>query len=170
MPAALQSYLDELDVAARGLRRSVRADLQAEVWGRVAGLAGPAPTPERLAAALAQIGAPAELVAQRTEGSLIPLRARGDLTTVHLLGASALTLGVGSVVGLFHLWRRGSWTLADRIQATCLVLAGAVALPLLTPLSVVPAVVLGGLALGPALAACHLLLIRSVVGLHDRLR
>jgi hypothetical protein len=158
-PPALRAYLAEFDALARSLPRGERRDLRASIWVRVADVAGPHQSDEAVRAAVSGLGAPAALV--DAEAERVGRRCPGDWAAVHLLGASALTLGVGMVLGLLRLWRSPAWTPRDRAVGTLLVAAGPPVLLLATPLGVLPALLLGALALGPFAAACALALVRS---------
>ncbi|WP_145984056.1 hypothetical protein [Pseudonocardia sp. EC080610-09] len=145
----LQDYLRRLDAAARALPSGERQDLRARVWTDVAAAAGPAPTGDRLARVLGELGPPEGLVPARAGGGPGGLR---DPAVVHLLGCSLLSAGITGVIGLVRVWRAPSWPRRDAFVATLVVLAGAVALPVLAPVHPVPGAVLGGLGAGAPLA------------------
>ncbi|ALE75786.1 hypothetical protein FRP1_28185 [Pseudonocardia sp. EC080625-04] len=65
VPVVLQDYLRRLDAAARALPSGERQDLRARVWTDVAAAAGPAPTGDRLARVLGELGPPEGLVPAR---------------------------------------------------------------------------------------------------------
>lgn len=72
---------------------------------------------------------------------------------MHLLGCSLLTVGVTGLIGLVRVWRSSTWPVRDALTATVLVVAGAVALPLVTGIHPVAGALLGGLGAGAPTAA-----------------
>lgn len=150
LPTPLREYLHRLDIAARHLSFTARQDLRSHVWTEVARTAGPAPTEDRLVRALARLGPPEALVPAPVGGTSPVLR---DPVVVHLLGCSLLTAGVTGLIGLVRVWRAPTWPVRDALTATVLVVAGAVALPLLTGIHPVAGALLGGLGAGALSAA-----------------
>lgn len=163
LPPALRSYLGEFDAIAYQLPRDARQDVRSRIWRQCASAGTPdGPDPQQLGAALAELGPARDLVAAELERlGRRPNRFRpSDSAPIHLLAASILTLGVGALIALVMLWRSPVWPWHAKIVAPLLVGAGAVALlpvPALPPLA---ALLLGGLAVGPAVAALYLLAIR----------
>lgn len=72
---------------------------------------------------------------------------------MHLLGCSLLTVGVTGLIGLVRVWRSPTWPVRDALTATVPVVAGAVALPLVTGIHPVAGALLGGLGAGAPTAA-----------------
>jgi hypothetical protein len=161
VPRPLRDYLHELDDAARVLPVADRQDLRAHVWSTVASAAGPAATEGRLVQVLADLGRPEDLVPKpgTGRGALPPAPA-----PVHLLGFSFLTFGVTGLLGVVRLWRSPSWGTPYALGATVLVVLGGALLPLLTAVTPVIGVPLGGLGLGAPVAG----LLLGAVLLHKR--
>lgn len=170
MSPALTAYLAEFDAHSHRLSQVARLEVGSRIWTRCAEHAGPEPDgparEERIREALAELGPPAELVRAELEriGELAdPFRAR-DIAPLHLFAASILTLGVGAAVGLVLLWCSPVWPGLHKIVATALVGVGILAVPLLVPaLGGLPGLLVGAVAVGPALAAVHLALARRSV-------
>lgn len=168
--SVLMSYLDEFDVVAHQLPRDARHDVRARIWRHCADAVGadavgadpPGSDEERLRAALAELGSPQELVAaelERLGRRPNPFRPT-DSAPIHLLAASVLTFGLGALVGLVLLWHSTVWPRRTKITASALVAVGVVALLPVPALPPIAAALLGGLAVGPAVAALYLLAIR----------
>ncbi|MCE3552848.1 hypothetical protein LWC33_15455 [Pseudonocardia sp. RS11V-5] len=165
VPATVDAYLARLDRASRGHRRSVRADLRALVWTSVAREVGGDPAPARVAAALAALGQPEDLAAGSGGVPAAPAGKRAappSWTCIHLLGASALTLGVTTVVGVIRLWRDREWRRLHVLSAIMLIVLGGVLVPLLTPLGTVVGGAIGLVAVGPLGAAGYLAAVRKI--------
>ena len=164
--SALAAYLREFDACAHQLSQVARLEVGSRIWTHCAERAGPGASEERIRAALAELGEPADLVRaelERTGERPDPFRPR-DLVPVHLLAASLLTLGIGTAVGLVLLWRSPVWPRRHRAVATALVVAGAVAVPLLVPaLAGTSGLLVGAVVAGPAAAAAYLALARRWV-------
>jgi len=164
--SALAGYLREFDACAHQLSQVSRLEVGSRIWTHCAERAGPGASEERIRAALAELGDPADLVRaelERTGERPDPFRSR-DLVPMHLFAASLLTLGIGTVVGLVLLWRSPAWPWRHRAVATTLVVAGALAVPLLVPaLAGTPGVLAGAVVVGPAVAAAYLALARRWV-------
>ncbi|MHA6780160.1 hypothetical protein ACVGOW_04045 [Pseudonocardia saturnea] len=165
MSPALTAYLAEFDAHSHRLSQVARLEVGSRIWTRCAEHAGPdgSEREERIREALAELGPPAELVRaelERTGERPDPFRTR-DIAPLHLFAASILTLGVGTVVGLVLLWCSPVWPWLHKIVATGLVGVGILAVPLLVPaLAGPPGLLVGAVAVGPALAAVHLALAR----------
>lgn len=163
VPPALVVYLAEFDRHSHRLGQVSRLEVGSRIWTHCAQHAGPGASDADVAAALAELGPPADLVRvelERTGERPDPFRPR-DLAPVHLFAASLLTLGVGAVVGLVLLWCSRAWPVGHKLAATALVVAGVpVVLPFLPGAA---GLVLGALVVGPALAAVHLAVARRFV-------
>jgi hypothetical protein len=172
MSPALTAYLAEFHAHSHRLSQVARLEVGSRIWTRCAEHAGSAASDEgadgpsreeRIREALAELGPPAELVRaelERTGERADPFRTR-DIAPMHLFAASILTLGVGTVVGLVLLWCSPVWPWLHKIVATVLVGVGILAVPLLVPaLAGPPGLLVGAVAVGPALAAVHLALAR----------
>lgn len=158
--SALTAYLREFDAHAHQLSQVSRLEVGSRIWTHCAEHAGPDASEERIRAALADLGPPADLVRaelERTGERPDPFRTR-DLAPMHLLGTSLLTLGVGTVVGLGLLWFSRVWPVGHKAVASALVVAGVpVVLPFLPGTA---GVVVGLLVVGPALAGTYLAIVR----------
>ncbi|MBW0114695.1 hypothetical protein [Pseudonocardia abyssalis] len=158
--SALTAYLREFDACAHQLSQVSRLEVGSRIWTHCAEHAGPDAPEERIAAALAELGPPADLVRaelERTGERPDPFRTR-DLAPMHLLGTSLLTIGVGTVAGLVLLWLSRVWPVAHKAVATALVVAG---VPAVLPfLGGAAGLVVGLLVVGPALAGAYLALAR----------
>lgn len=168
MSPALTAYLAEFDAHSHRLSQVARLEVGSRIWTHCAAHAGPdgPAREERIREALAELGPPAELVAaelERTGERADPFRAR-DVAPIHLFAASILTLGLGAVVGLVLLWCSPVWPWLHKIVATALVGVGILAVPLLVPVLAGPVgLLVGAVAVGPALAAAYLALARRWV-------
>lgn len=189
MSPVLRDYLQAFDDVGHRLPRDARQDLRARIWTHCAevvrrdGSDGAMPDDrsgddrigddricddricdgqirdDRIRDALAELGSPHDLVSgelERTGRRPRPFRP-ADTAPIHFLGASVLLLGIGAVIGLVLLWRSTVWRLQDKVLATLLVLAGP--LVLVPVLPVLPALLLGVAALGPAAAGLQLLIV-----------
>lgn len=164
MSPALTAYLAEFDAHSHRLSQVARLEVGSRIWTRCAEHAGPeadgSAREERIREALAELGPPAELVRaelERTGERPDPFRTR-DIAPLHLFAASILTLGVGAAVGLVLLWASAVWPWPHKVAATALVGVGILVAPLV--LAGLPGVLVGAIALGPALAAVYLALAR----------
>ncbi|MDN5929996.1 MAG: hypothetical protein L0I24_02820 [Pseudonocardia sp.] len=162
MSPALTAYLAEFDAHSHRLSQVARLEVGSRIWTRCAEHAGPdgSTREERIREALAELGPPAELVRaelERTGERADPFRPR-DIAPMHLFAASILTLGVGSAVGLVLLWCSPVWPWRHKIVATVLIGVGILVTPLVLP--GLPGLLVGAVAVGPALAAVHLALAR----------
>jgi hypothetical protein len=161
--AALEAYLADFEAHAHRLPRETRYEVRARIWTHCAAAAGPGAPEERVRAALAELGPADALVRDELARAGVPadpFRPR-DLAPLHLLGASFLTLGAGTVAGLVLLWRSAAWPRRHKAVATALVAIGA-GLGAAVPVAVAPAppwwagALAGAVLIGPALAAVHL--------------
>jgi hypothetical protein len=166
MAPVLDEFLRAVDERSYVLTREVRHDLRARIWTHVAEQAGPAPDEGRVAAALAQLGAPEDLVADELARSGMTanrFRTR-DLVPLHLLGASLPLLGLGAPIGLALLWRSAAWQRVHKVAATLLVVAGTPALLAVGGLRPGWALWLGATVVGAAAATVYLLVVRLLAG------
>lgn len=166
LPPVLRSYLEEFEAVAYQLPAYAQQDVRSRIWRECAKAAVPGGRdPQRLDAVLAELGPARDLVAAELERlGRRPDRFRpSDSAPIPLLASSVLTLGVGALVGLVMLWRSPVWPLHAKITAPVLVAAAVLALLPVNALPPLAAVLLGGLAVGPAVAALHLLLVRRAV-------
>lgn len=160
-------YLRQMDVAARDLPQSVRVDLRSRTVDELVARLGPAPEQTEVAAALGELGGPAERVAAERDRlglEVDPLIAR-DVAAVYLLASGPFLFGLGVLAGLMLLWTSSRWPAKQRWIATALLVVGA-AVPIVVSLAVPAfdlrlALLVGVLVVGPWSATAYLATLRT---------
>lgn len=120
-----QAYLKQLRRLAKGLPRSRRSELLADIEAHLAESAPAGATEAEVRTALDHLGEPDEIVAAE-ESNLPPPGRRGPLewcAIILLLVGGVVIPVIGWIVGALLLWISHAWTVRDKVWGT-LVLPG----------------------------------------------
>jgi uncharacterized membrane protein len=128
LPKDVRSYLRRLDAASRGLPRTERRELRAQIEEHLrAGLAAE-PTQAEVLTLLDRLGDPEEIVAEQYGPRRQATQTAGAqewITVLFLLFGAALFL-VGWLVGVVMLWSSRAWSIGEKLLGTLILPGGIV--------------------------------------------